>query len=352
MAYRVKGPDITVTNDDTFGFMLTRALGTKLVPFRREYHPDGAPAPRVDLTSGDITDYDGFSGRKVLTSYRRSQLPDRDAVARHLTNYPRIVANLTDPELFDVEQVDALYSYWINGRGDHNPRYDHDPAVKRRDAGRGMEFKFDARMFKAAGANRVLTFHPHFHREPGVINVEGLEVVCLDAVPSMVRYAQEELGIDGDCMVLNPDMKPAKKGKYDIAFEFASVADLDSDHLMANRTGEESKETIGEVDAQGRQVLIADDMLSTLGTVRSAIPLIKNPAGIYVMAVHAVLPRVGHSSTYSLISSEEYPVRDIVAAQTINSDFSKVPVHDVVGDFYDGRLDYIEELSDDFGGEV
>ncbi|UCD02865.1 MAG: hypothetical protein JSV63_03740 [Candidatus Aenigmatarchaeota archaeon] len=347
MPYTARNPDIVLTNDDIFGYMLAEALDTKIAPFRREYHPDGAPAPRIDLNH-TLTDYTDFKQRKILTSYRRRQLPDRDAVARHLTNYPRIIYNLTNPDTFDAEQVDVLWPYWINARADHNPKHDKDPSVRRRDAGRGMEYLFDALMFKAAGANRLLTFHPHFHREPGVIDVEGLEVVCLDAVPSMVRYARDEIGISDDCLVLNPDMKPAKEGKYDIALEFARTADLEIDHLTKQRLDSDATDTKGYIDAQGRDAAIVDDIFATFATVKGSVQNIHNVNRIYVIGVHPVLPRDGHSTARALISSDEYPVVDVVGTHTVDSDFSRIPVHDEVRKFYRGELDYIDGLSDDF----
>ena len=132
----VKKPDIIVGND-MFGVMIKDALemGDKgYVSFRREYHPDGSPAPRVDMNY-TLKGYDDFSGKKVLTVYRRRQLPNRDTVARHLVNYPRLVFNLTDPDTFGAGEIDVLYPYWLCGRQDHNPRTDEDEAVRIRDRG-------------------------------------------------------------------------------------------------------------------------------------------------------------------------------------------------------------------------
>ena len=79
----------------------------------------------------------------------------------------------------------------LPSRLNHNPKTDDDQSVRIRDKGRGIGYKFEAAMFKAAGAKRILTFHPHFHREPGITDVEGMEVVCLDAVPGTKRFVQK-----------------------------------------------------------------------------------------------------------------------------------------------------------------
>jgi len=75
-------------------------------------------------------------------------------------------------------------------------------------------------------------------RHPCELTPRREVVVCLDAVPSMVRYAKERLGISGDALVLNPDMKPSKQGKYDVALEFARYGDFDIDHLEKQRLDE------------------------------------------------------------------------------------------------------------------
>ncbi len=339
----VRKPDIVVLND-VWGNMIADSLDVPYVPFRREYQPDGAPAPRIDLNY-TITNYDDFKGKKILTVYRRRQLPDRDDVARHLVNYPRIVYNLSDTETFDSDGIDVLYPYWLDGRADHNPKTDTDDAVRFRDAGRGIEYKFDALSFKAAGASRILTFHPHFHREPGIIDVEGIEVVCLDAVPSLVKYAKEKLGISGDALIVNPDMKPRKEGKYDIAFEFAKSGDFDLSHMQKTRIDSTKTHTKGTVNAKGREVLIVDDIGSTLSTVYGAADNIYNAKSVDILFVHSVLPSDGHKRANSMVSRDENRIRSIQGTHTIDSDFSKIPIHDEIKSFYDGKELYRQRRS-------
>lgn len=335
MSYReVRRPDIVLQND-MLGVLIAQKLGTQLVPFRREYRPDGAPAPRVDLNY-TLTDYNDFREKKVLTVYRRSQLPTRNDVARHLVNYPRIVYNLMDTDTFGAGEVDVLYPYWIDGRADHNPRTDPEEAVRFRDAGCGMEYKFDALMFKAAGAKRILTFHPHFHREPGIIDVEGIEVVCLDAVPGMVRYAKEKLGIGGDALIVNPDMKPRKQGKYDIAIEFARYGDFDLSHLEKNRIDVRTIETKTTLDAKGREVVIVDDIGSTFNTIVGAADNIYNAKSVDVIIAHPVCTPEGHKKAGALITRDEKRVRSIQGTHTIDSDFSKIPIQEEINEFYYG----------------
>jgi phosphoribosylpyrophosphate synthetase len=336
---KIVKPDIVLGSsvDMLLCYNIVRAIeGAELGEFRREYRPDGAPAPTVNMrASAPLRIYEDYEGKKVLTIYRRRQLPTRDDVARYYTNYPRLVANLMDKDVFNVAETDVVYPYWISGRADHNPRKDPNPAVRHRDIGQGMEYKFDAKAFKAAGAKRIITFHPHFHRQPGVTEVEGIEVICLDLVPEMVKYGKDVLHLSPNTMVLNPDMKPGYEGKYCMAYEYARLAQLDCNHLEKCRVSGEVTETKTKFDAKGRDVLIVDDIGSTFTTINGAVQNIKNPGGVHVIIVHPVLPARGHALANEMISRDDYRVRTISAFDTIDSDFSEIPIHPAIINFYE-----------------
>lgn len=339
-------PEIVVGND-MLGNMISNMFGVDYVPFRREYHDDGAPKPRIDLRY-DLTEYDQFVGKRILTAYRRAMLPDRDNVARHLTVYPSIVRNLTHPELFNAKGVDVLYPYWICGRQDHNPRTDPDEEVRRSDKGLGLAFEDDAIRFKAFGANRILTFHPHFHRKFGTIemgenSVPGkIDVVCLDIVPELAEYGVKnwDVGQDGDWLVLNPDLKPSRKD-YDVALAYAQHLGLPDEHLKMGRADGDKKIIQGEnVDAQGRNVMIVDDIGSTYTTVETALRHIDNPGRVYATLVHSVMPIDGLRRMKSMIRDSNCSLIAVAATHAIDSDISLIPIHSAIKAFYDGDEKY------------
>lgn len=328
--------DIVVGND-MLGMMIADELGVPKLNFVRYYHPDGAAAPTVDMRYG-INDYESVEGKELLTVYRRKWMPTRDEVSRHMLNYFRLVHNLVNEETFNAEAVDVLFPYWISGRQDHNPRHDPDPDVRRRDKGRGVDYKSDATFLEAAGARRVLTFHPHFHREPGTIKVNGLEVVCLDAVPAMVKFAVDELGISGDCLVVTPDLKPAKEGKYDIAKAFAELAEREYGAVGGVRVSADDKVATTELDAEGRDVVIVDDIFSTLSTIESGVRNIRNPRRVDVIGVHGVFTRdAGINRVNRLLHDPDSPVGSITCTHTIEGPYAKIPIWDEVADFYKGH---------------
>jgi len=347
--YQVRKPEIVVAND-MLGHLVSNSLNAVEVPFRREYHDDGAPAPKIDLNY-TLKDYENFKGKKVITVYRRRQLPDRNDVARHLVSYGSIVMDLCDPETFNAEEVDVFYPYWLCGRADHNPKTDPAAHIRERDKGRGLGYKFEANLFKAMGAKRILTYHPHFQRAPGRMEVEGIEVVVLDAVPSLVNHAKNGIGVSKDALVIDPDMKPAKEGKYNIALEFARYGDFECDHLEKVRTGSSETFTKTGVEAKGREVIIVDDMGTSLTTMEGAVRNIKDAKSIDIIFVHPVLPQSGHRLANSMLASDIYRIRSISGTHTIDSDFSKIAINDELTGFYYGNEKYRGELRkfpDDF----
>lgn len=313
-------PDFVVGRED-FSRRLAEELGPrcKYRPFRHEYHPDGEPAHRI------LADYKELEGRHVILVLRGAQLPDYTKVSRNLHNFSRHIGNLK--YMFNVGGLDVLMPYYWMARQDKDPRTDKDPLVKERDQGRDIGYKWLARDFKAHGADRILTFNPHFHREPGSFEVEGLQVVSLSGIPALARYT-EKLYQNGlmseDSHITGPDF-----GSSPLLEEFARLVNKDFKILKKERFDETRTES-EETDVEGGDVLILDDLFSTLGTIKTAINSIKNPRYIDCFAVHAVLPRDGFERSMTLKDK----VRRFVATDTIDSDYSKASVIPEVVEFY------------------
>lgn len=314
-----------VIGNDIFAGGVANSLGKcKLIEFRREYYIDGEPAPTVNF------DYE-LDGKHVLLVYRRRQRPTRNDVARHITNLLMLIYNLKHQ--YNVGELDVLYPYYIFGRQDHNPRNDPKPEIKERDRGKSVGYKFIAESFKSIGAERIITFNPHFHRDESVIEIEGLPVICLSAVPKLAEYA-EKLMCDGmlkrDSVVLSPDFK----GNV-LAKEFAKLTGLEyfESEIKKNRIND--RKTIHNKihDMKCRDVVIVDDILSTMGTCEGAINSLKNTGDIDIFAVHPVLPPEGHDKAQSLIGSGK--VRRIIATNTIDSDYSRVDISGEVAKVYE-----------------
>lgn len=308
-----------VVGREAFSTRLAEELGCKYREFRHEYHPDGDPAPRIAAEYGEL------EGKHVVLVLRGKQLPDWRRVSRNLHNFSRHIDNLK--YVFNVGKVDVLMPYHWLGRSDKNPRTDNDPLIRERDQGRDIGYEWLARDFKSHGADRILTFNPHFHRETGEFDIAGLPMVSLSGVRALARYV-EKLYADGlvsrDGLITGPDF-----GSDPLLEEFTGLVNKDFRLLQKKRLDENCTES-EEIDAEGKDVLILDDIFATLGTIETAVGSMRNTGYVDCFAVHGVLPEEG----FSRLKSMKKKVRRFVTTDSIDNDYSKATIIPEIVDFY------------------
>jgi ribose-phosphate pyrophosphokinase len=142
--------------------------------------------------------------------------------------------------------------------------------------------KLMANMIQAAGADRVLGLDFHQHQLQGFFDVP---VDHLYAAPVLTaHYRKKDLK---DLVVVAPDVGAAKMARGFAKRLDASLAIVDKRRPKANVA--EVLNVVGDVD--GRDCLIADDMIDTAGTMTEAARALKalGAADIYVCATHALL---------------------------------------------------------------
>jgi ribose-phosphate pyrophosphokinase len=142
--------------------------------------------------------------------------------------------------------------------------------------------KLVANMIEAAGADRVLGVDFHQHQLQGFFDVP---VDHLYARPVLVNhYRRKKLH---DLVVVAPDVGAAKMARGFAKQLDATFAIIDKRRPKANVA--EVLNVIGDVD--GRDCLIADDMIDTAGTMSEAArALMKLGAkSVYACATHALL---------------------------------------------------------------
>lgn len=142
--------------------------------------------------------------------------------------------------------------------------------------------KLMANMIQTAGADRVLGLDFHQHQLQGFFDVP---VDHLYAAPVLTaHYRKKELK---DLVVVAPDVGAAKMARGFAKRLDASLAIVDKRRPRANVA--EVVNVVGDVE--GRDCLIADDMIDTAGTMTEAARALKalGAADIYVCATHALL---------------------------------------------------------------
>ena len=319
---------------DQLGPEIARLLDCKYRSFKNTYTPDGEPRPKV------FADYDELEGADVLFCYRHRQYPDRDKVSRYWLNTQRVVEDLSSHETYNAASVDVLWPYFLFGRGDHNPRTDSNPMVREKDRGQGIGPNYVAKVLRALGANRLVTVNPHFHRDPGTTELEGLKIMILDGAIPLAEYAMKHGYLEDDCLVMSPDKAKSpldeNGNKSTLARRFAVMAgreyfgEFDKTRQDCNNVTRN-----GCVDACGRQVVLVDDIFSTLGTVETAVSNIVNASSIDIYGVHPVLPGEGFKRAQTHMNDK---VRRIIGTNTIRSDYEHANIAPEVAKLYKDDL--------------
>jgi ribose-phosphate pyrophosphokinase len=165
--------------------------------------------------------------------------------------------------------------------------------------------KLVANMITVAGADRVLGVDFHQHQLQGFFDIP---VDHLYAAPVLTRYFKEK-GLE-NLVVVAPDVGAAKMARGFAKRLDATIGIIDKRRPTANVA--EILNVIGEVE--GKDCIIADDMIDTAGTMAQAVYALKERGArdVYCCASHALLsgPAVERLS--------KSPAREVVVTNTID----------------------------------
>jgi ribose-phosphate pyrophosphokinase len=159
-------------------------------------------------------------------------------------------------------------------------------------------------MIETAGADRMLGIDFHQHQLQGFFDIP---VDHLYAAPVITaHYRRKQLK---DLVVVAPDVGAAKMARGFAKRLDATLAIIDKRRPKANVS--EVLNVVGDVD--GRDCLIADDMIDTAGTVSEAARALKNLGAndVYVCATHALFS--GPASARIAAA----PIREVTVTDTV-----------------------------------
>jgi ribose-phosphate pyrophosphokinase len=165
--------------------------------------------------------------------------------------------------------------------------------------------KLMANMIVGAGADRVLGIDFHQHQLQGFFDIP---VDHLYAMPVLTaHFRRKDLK---DTVIVAPDVGSAKMARGFAKRLDASLAIIDKRRPRANVS--EVVNVVGEVE--GRDCILADDMIDTAGTIASAAEALKKLGArdVYACATHGLLsgPAVQRLS--------DSPITELVITDTIN----------------------------------
>jgi ribose-phosphate pyrophosphokinase len=210
-----------------------------------------------------------------------------------------------------ADRVTAVVPYFGYGRQDRKDQ----PRV-------AIGAKLMANLIVAAGADRLVGLDFHQHQIQGFFDIP---VDHLYAAPVLTKYFRDKKL--EDLVVVAPDVGSAKMARGFAKRLGASLAIIDKRRPAANVT--EVLNVVGEVE--GKNCLLADDMVDTGGTLANAVYALKDrgAAAVYACASHALLS--GKASE----KLQEAPLEEFVVTNSIDIPeerrFEKLKVLSVAG---------------------
>ena len=165
--------------------------------------------------------------------------------------------------------------------------------------------KLVANMIVSAGADRLLGIDFHQHQLQGFFDIPVDHLYAMPVLTSHFRKKHLK-----DTVIVAPDVGSAKMARGFAKRLDASLAIIDKRRPRANVS--EVVNVVGDVE--GRDCILADDMIDTAGTVTEAARALKNLGAndVYVCATHAVF------SGPAVERLKSAPIKEVVVTDTIN----------------------------------
>jgi len=261
-------PMIVVGPDDSFTRSLASELKADIIPIARRTFPDGELQPRL-MVDEQIS----LKGETVILAMRMKAASCRPN--DYLVEYLLTLRNLKKE--MQADRVIAVIPYFPYARQDEIFR-----------PGEPLSSKYVAEMLEAMGADAVVSVTVHLHRLKSFSDIfDRILGVNVSGIPSLAREASKfDLK---DPLIIGPDEEAIIWAE-----EFAKhVGARDYTSFIKERDREtgEIKMTVREFDLTGRDVVVVDDIVSTGGTMASAIAAAKRMGASRVFSafVHPVL---------------------------------------------------------------
>ncbi len=166
-------------------------------------------------------------------------------------------------------------------------------------------------------ADRVYTINIH---DPAILDFFDAKAVNLDATPVIGKYIKNMEFRDP--IIIAPD-----DGAINLAKSASCDLGIDYDYLEKKRlSGETVSIQPKNIEANGRDVIIIDDIISTGGTIAEAISLLRKQGAhkVFAACVHPVL------SNNAILRLFGAGVKGIIATDTIDKGVSVVSAAPVI----------------------
>jgi ribose-phosphate pyrophosphokinase len=198
------------------------------------------------------------------------------------------------------------------------PYFGYGRQEKRFKDGEAISAEVVCQLIQFAGASEVYSVNLH---EDGICNLFNIPAYNLSAMPVVADYLKDNLE---NPVILAPD-----KGALGFAREIASILGCEYDYLDKIRISSEKVETKPKnLDVEGREAVIIDDIISTGGTIVNACQILRKHGSsrIVVSCVHPVMVEDALLKIYAAGADE------VIGTDTLKSEVSTLSVAGMVAD--------------------
>ena len=265
-------------------------LGENLSPIETRRFPDGERYIRIN---GEVP---------------------KEVVVIQSTGYPQdenlmeLFLLLKNLKSLGVERTRVVIPYFGYGRQE-----------RRFKSGEAVSAVIVAELLEAAGASEIYSINLH---EKNIKEFFNIPVHEISAMPMIAKYIHDRID---DPMIIGPD-----KGALGFAEEISGILKCDCDYLEKTRISPEKVEMKPKnLDVEGRDVVIIDDIISTGGTIVSASRIL-NDLGANKVLVGCVHPILVEDALLKIFAAG---VHDVFATDTLKSDVSTISVAPLVAGY-------------------
>ncbi|HXX72244.1 MAG TPA: ribose-phosphate diphosphokinase [Candidatus Acidoferrales bacterium] len=189
--------------------------------------------------------------------------------------------------------------------------------------GEALSFKTVSKLIESVGTDEIYTIDMHQHRVLKSSEVFGIPSHNLSAMPSLADHVQK-LGKLEKPLVIGPDAEAEQWAKL-----AAERLHTDYDVFQKTRLGDAKVDVRPrKSNANGRDVLIVDDIISTGGTIVEAVKILKGQGAsrVQVACTHPIL------APGALEKIREAGVEDVIGTDTVPSPISVVSVAPLIAE--------------------
>jgi len=197
-------------------------------------------------------------------------------------------------------------------------------------SGEALSFKTVTKLIECVGTDEIFTIDMHQHRVLKSSEVFKIPSHNLSAMRLIADYVQKHGKLEHP-LVIGPDAEAEQWAKI-----AADRLHTDYDVFLKKRLGDAHVEVRPrEANANGRDVLIVDDIISTGGTIVEAVRILQSQGvrRIQVACTHPIL------APGALEKIKETGVQDVVATDTVPSPISHVSVAPLIAE-------HVKEIAD------